>query len=352
MRDLPPELWYTILSLACTDGGTTSCALSLVSRRVREATAPYRYHSVALRGWNSIRSFDASVVKPSECGTVFVRHLFIATLPFSNDGYMGSLFRTRFAAPSMEDPRDSGSELEVDDAIQSSRWKAPEDPAEGISLLSRILSAAGPSLWTLSAFGLPEMPTPVVLPQLRDLILHHDERCAHGDNLTKLPCPFLIPLPELRRLHLLGESASSLCSNLVAEAQHMSTLRYSRPGHNVGAPLTALRSLEGLDVDNDLDKLPVGLKRILIQPSPAYFKCGNGARFAHQNTVLKIRGALVDSPMLDIVELRSRAYWRPLTVQEQLDEWKDVLVGVEGPWNEEATPSLRNWSQRSRHALT
>jgi hypothetical protein len=46
--DLPPELWDKIVQLACTDGGKTGCALSLVSRRVRELSHLFRLQSIAL----------------------------------------------------------------------------------------------------------------------------------------------------------------------------------------------------------------------------------------------------------------------------------------------------------------
>ncbi|KAH9900881.1 hypothetical protein C8Q73DRAFT_222444 [Cubamyces lactineus] len=48
MDKLAVELLTLISFYACTDGGWTGCALSLVSRRVREASRPARFFSVSL----------------------------------------------------------------------------------------------------------------------------------------------------------------------------------------------------------------------------------------------------------------------------------------------------------------
>ncbi|KAI0672742.1 hypothetical protein C8Q78DRAFT_990161 [Trametes maxima] len=48
MDKVPVELLTLISFYACTDGGQTGCALSLVSRRIREASRPARFYSIAL----------------------------------------------------------------------------------------------------------------------------------------------------------------------------------------------------------------------------------------------------------------------------------------------------------------
>jgi hypothetical protein len=57
LDQLPPEIMDQIVEGACTDGGKTGCALSGVSRTIRDASAPMRYYSVALRGARQIRAF-------------------------------------------------------------------------------------------------------------------------------------------------------------------------------------------------------------------------------------------------------------------------------------------------------
>ncbi|KAH9940837.1 uncharacterized protein BXZ73DRAFT_75376 [Epithele typhae] len=48
LLDLPVELLHDIFTLACTDGGPTGCALSLVSRPVHALARAARFHSVVL----------------------------------------------------------------------------------------------------------------------------------------------------------------------------------------------------------------------------------------------------------------------------------------------------------------
>jgi hypothetical protein len=57
MIHLPTEILEPIFRSACTDDGSTGCALSGVSRHVRAVSAPVRYNSVALRGARQILAF-------------------------------------------------------------------------------------------------------------------------------------------------------------------------------------------------------------------------------------------------------------------------------------------------------
>ncbi|KAJ7756601.1 hypothetical protein B0H16DRAFT_1371310 [Mycena metata] len=50
MQALPPELHSKIYGIACRDDGATGRSLSRVSKRIRDVSAPYRYHSVAVSG--------------------------------------------------------------------------------------------------------------------------------------------------------------------------------------------------------------------------------------------------------------------------------------------------------------
>jgi hypothetical protein len=102
MDRLPVEILSPIFKIACTDGGETGCALSKVSRYIREASAPMRYNSIALRVARQIRGFlgllhryganglsaevpnpaqrgqNAMAVRMTENPTIRVRHLFLA----------------------------------------------------------------------------------------------------------------------------------------------------------------------------------------------------------------------------------------------------------------------------------
>ena len=50
MDRVPFEIWATISSHACTDSGSTGRNLSLVSRLIRDASAPVKLQSIAAHG--------------------------------------------------------------------------------------------------------------------------------------------------------------------------------------------------------------------------------------------------------------------------------------------------------------
>jgi hypothetical protein len=75
--DLPTEAWYKIFDIACKDGGATGCALSLVSRRVRDESRPYQVQTAALYGPLKLQIFLETISLRKEHERR-VRWLFIA----------------------------------------------------------------------------------------------------------------------------------------------------------------------------------------------------------------------------------------------------------------------------------
>lgn len=57
MEHCSAEVWGHIFSLACTDGGDTGRSLSLVCKYVRDASSPYKYKTIALRGQKQVQAF-------------------------------------------------------------------------------------------------------------------------------------------------------------------------------------------------------------------------------------------------------------------------------------------------------
>ena len=76
MERCPIELWHKIFFHACTDGGRTGSALTLVSRRVRDIAQSVRYHSVSLVGQNQFLAFARMLTELSIRPTI--SHLFIS----------------------------------------------------------------------------------------------------------------------------------------------------------------------------------------------------------------------------------------------------------------------------------
>ncbi len=77
MDHCPTEILLRIFTLACTDGGRTGCALSLVSHAMRTASEPVRFHTVALQSVPHMRHFERLLGDEYELHPPTVRHLFL-----------------------------------------------------------------------------------------------------------------------------------------------------------------------------------------------------------------------------------------------------------------------------------
>ena len=86
MQGLAVELLEEIYTLSCTDGGSTGCSLSLVSKRIRETSRAARFHSISLTSGTGqqfakfLQSFDKErAAAATERGRIpTVRHLCIS----------------------------------------------------------------------------------------------------------------------------------------------------------------------------------------------------------------------------------------------------------------------------------
>ena len=56
--EFPTEIWNEIFVLACTDTGITGRSLSLVSRRLHDISAPYKYQYLAITQWKQLIAFS------------------------------------------------------------------------------------------------------------------------------------------------------------------------------------------------------------------------------------------------------------------------------------------------------
>ncbi|KAI0773125.1 hypothetical protein BD413DRAFT_433106, partial [Trametes elegans] len=77
MDALPFELHAQIFEFACTDDGSTAHALSLVSRYVRDVSAPYRFQSLVIMGSKQMEKLASRFdVTPPHLRRV--RHVFLS----------------------------------------------------------------------------------------------------------------------------------------------------------------------------------------------------------------------------------------------------------------------------------
>jgi hypothetical protein len=76
MDKCPPEIHERIIAYACTDDGTTGCALSLVSKYIYEVSSPYRWQCIALPGYECILRFADLICNAKPRRPIY--HLFLS----------------------------------------------------------------------------------------------------------------------------------------------------------------------------------------------------------------------------------------------------------------------------------
>lgn len=187
---LPTEIHFKIFNHACLDEGRTGCALSAVSKLVRQNSSEFRYTSVALHRGSQVIAFRNAMVSamtdiPAHLRTV--RHLFINTRQ-----------REEFNIYMMEE----------DDPIAQEYWRNRNLLRRAITDIMRIIAQ---SLTSLTYYAGDSQ---------------HDSPDKSFYNLMSISCSF----PLLRELTIRGTLAAESCV---------------RPGE-IFAP-----SLEFVDVDEE-----------------------------------------------------------------------------------------------------
>ncbi|KAI0738206.1 hypothetical protein C8Q80DRAFT_1072346, partial [Daedaleopsis nitida] len=173
MHVLPLELHAQIFEFACTDNGTTARNLSLVSRYVRNVTAPYLYQSLVICGLDQMNELVARLdAVPAHLRRI--RHLFLS------DWTHAEVQKRSLALNSTE----------------MDRYDAEKNAA------MRILDYAAPTLETLAlVVSCPYTAPPLVghlfsvpLPRLVELSIHGFYPFPRTSGV----------MPKLERLHLSG----------------------------------------------------------------------------------------------------------------------------------------------------
>ncbi|GJE99622.1 hypothetical protein PsYK624_158930 [Phanerochaete sordida] len=161
MNRCPVELWQKIFANACTDGGHTARALSLVSRATRDVAEPVRFYTVSLTSEAQVLSFGRLLGTRSI--TPIIHHLFLSV-------------KMHFEGT------DSGR----------ARYMAI------YNILINVVTAAAPNVITLmvhaTRYGIVDPA--LAFPRLRDLAI---------DGFVPVPPALAAPcFPSLRRIHVDG----------------------------------------------------------------------------------------------------------------------------------------------------
>lgn len=173
MISFPPELHSYICAFACSDGGYTVQALSLVSRYFRDIARPYLYQSLSLSGVDQIM---AAAVKLENTPVHLrrVQHLFISDeSQRRNDHQLGKRI----------------CDMEATSIVRIITFAAPTlqtlafvttCPLTGTSLIGRLFRILFPSLRELTVSGFYPFPSsPGKMPLLERLHLNGN-RNPHG----------------------------------------------------------------------------------------------------------------------------------------------------------------------------
>ncbi|KAI0751132.1 hypothetical protein C8Q80DRAFT_554687 [Daedaleopsis nitida] len=206
INQLPTEIWRTIVTLACTDGGFTGRSLALASRFLHRQSLSARFHSVALtslaRAEGLLELLDC---QPPECQPR-IEHLYLS---FGVDAIAS--FRP---LPWMQSS--------VLARIERDDWEA-----RYLSAMPRLFALVAPTLRTLCICEHNQTPLPPVysqeFPMLEELSVVHRADVPLPDTMPSLPPSIntsqaktedsarlsnLMGLfPVLRRLHCIHSSS-------------------------------------------------------------------------------------------------------------------------------------------------
>jgi hypothetical protein len=366
MDRLPFDVLAQIAILAGSDGGHAGCTLAAVSRGHRDAFAPWRYHSVDLRGPRQIRAFlalveqsdqppvesrhrrSAVLVRP----TVHVRHLFLSDCRVTIDAGGGG--SPDFASFHWADWDSSGAGVwgtlasaysrlrpaaSFEDALRQCSGTIQDTVQRLLARLAARLTHLHLVLWTPCTWALvPDL----VFPALLELTCAYQGPSLATAYLPRMAVPargHAHALPRLRRMHLvLAAPTAEIRHRLRTLAPLAPALTHFRVSADAPPNLlaNALRPLAA--------HAPAGLARILTTSfrTPLLMKPPHGSR-QHPYYLWFMRpveglwrdeepagAAGVGVPVLATREDPELAGWK----EDRLcAEWLDRMHGGEGGWD-------------------
>ncbi|KAI0748362.1 hypothetical protein C8Q80DRAFT_1103938 [Daedaleopsis nitida] len=326
MDKLAVELLTLISFYACTDGGQTGCALSLVSKRIHAVSRPARFFTVGLVSGPAkieqfLQCYEAECARTTEA-LPRVRHLCLSLFGKGLDtGGAGTPWSPSAPGPSNAAPtKPPASRAEFFAAMQrkTQHWRSTQDNLDEQynRVVPTLIRAVANDIETFALIQAQWRSSSVVrcaFPRLRDLIVV-------GGDPSFLPFQFMPsgrPLyPALKRLHhILAFVAKDVDFLLWAEhAPNITHLRISRLNHE---PRITLETLQQVIGDSAPEEFFPHLQHIIIQAQPA-------PPAARSSTT----AALVYRDFLAHVQKLAEKAKAPVTVQPPL-EIPEMVPGVD-----------------------
>ncbi|TFK91780.1 hypothetical protein K466DRAFT_481971 [Polyporus arcularius HHB13444] len=280
MEKLAVELLTLIAFFACTDGGPTGCTLALVSKRIRAASRPARFYSVALFGSPEkieqfLSCYEAERARATEA-LPRVRHLCLSLFGKGLDTSGGSSTPPPTASSrAVPGPLSAGqpmSRAEFFAAMQrrTQHWRSTQDNLDEhynrvVPTLIRAVAADVKTLALIQAQWRCASVVRCAFPSLRELTVV-------GGDPTFLPFAFVPsgrPLyPALKRLHhilaFVQKDVDML--NWAKHAPNVTHLRVSRVDYH---PRITVDSLNEVISETASEEYFPHLQQVMIQPHPA-----------------------------------------------------------------------------------
>ncbi|TRM60310.1 hypothetical protein BD626DRAFT_504910 [Schizophyllum amplum] len=274
MQRIPAELWTHIFSFACTDDGRTGRALSLVSKYIHNTSAPVRYQSISLVGYDEITGF-LSFLEANPSVVRRVKDLYISSSDLldtkRNQSLMEWIRRGVVIVPpeimgitvgAPGHPGMGGTILDFGDAFNSVNIAATraqqyrEDKSKAMIKLIKLVAPTIERLSIHSEHAEVPFPLPYTFPHLVELDVHHSPILLPPP--ADLTLPAETSYPVLERLHL-----SSVAHGLPSVAPALTHLRLSLSQCN---PFTMGADSELSDVPA---RVPPTLRTFIVEPPPA-----------------------------------------------------------------------------------
>ncbi|KZP20267.1 hypothetical protein FIBSPDRAFT_540442 [Athelia psychrophila] len=363
---VPIEIWTVIFRLACVGDGRTGCALSRVCKYIRNASAPFRYYSVAIKGLASLILF-AELLKSSP--NICITHLFItndprdtysrkasnANTPGTSDASHPKMVRKRDKVKSMLFPKKynqhhvgsqtNGQQPERRDIVQEALRGQRLAKHFLMNTTYNILRSQSKSLITLSlAYYFTGHETIVSvtypnLPRLKELTIavassFHtpEEELAIMKNLSRFPA--------LLRFDLLGMIVPTTDMHSIVSQ----LLRYSPWVTHFGHPIVHTRNLCGA-VLSLRDTLVLAKDRypslhIFLQANPWDYAELSVTQCGELENLLGTINLTYDE-RIHFMQRKDAIQGCP---EMQEKNWEDRILGGIGGWFESAGPdSIVPW---------
>lgn len=317
MNRTPAEIWTEIFTYACTDSGTTGRRLSLVSKFIRESSAPVKLQSISVHGLQQIKRFY-QLLKNTPPHLRRVRYLYMSTLPPPPTRHGLARF-----VPSRKAIQVGQIGMnEVEQLCQTCPCVVAE-VAGSVEVLYLDVSAyylrispstTFPRLTNLTSDGFPlhyydtedDEPDPVLCPQLRRWhIIGYPEtfpRISRNDNFSVIA----IIAPSITHLRFSGiqketffaedlETALGLATEVQGEALHV-------------------------------ERLPKNIQRVYVKPGPSP---SGDTRISYANLMARLRQLNRSNNRFILL----KAYKKADTITCTSNEWLGFINGGEGCWS-------------------